>query len=103
MGGDSKTVPIKSNKFLVIDDDCDRPACDDVTSMMKKAVQIAASSSNASSQSLSPSEVTTKTTTTIHEVNNISCPPTGTKIGNSSWDLLHSMVGTLKKLQIVFQ
>jgi len=53
-------------------DDCERPACDEMTSMLHQA----AASSDPS-------------------VSKQACPPSKSFLGQSSWALLHTMVGKI--------
>lgn len=66
---------------LFSEDDCDRPACADTVSALKGI--LGKTPPNASS---SMSKGLQQQTTTF-----IQCPPTSSLLGNSSWDLLHSM------------
>ena len=63
----------KDPKFFGIDD-CDRPACDDMVSMMNASAAAAASK---------PVRETEK---------KVECPLGTAELGRSSWGLLHSMV-----------
>jgi len=67
--------------FSTFKDDCSRPACDDMTSMMKQAQErsshTAANKGTAVAASQTPS---------------VECPPNSAFLGRLSWTLLHSMV-----------
>lgn len=65
-------APKKSNasKLDPFLDGCDRPACDDMVSMLKKAQAYSADQKAADT---------------------IVCPPNSAELGRSSWTLLHSM------------
>lgn len=86
-GGNSTRLTMGSGRFpppLGTLDDCDRPACDDMVSMLKKA------RASATTSAAPPSEE--------------ECPPKSGALGTASWTLLHSMVrrpvyyGNLKAL-----
>jgi hypothetical protein len=65
--------------------DCDRPACDDMMSKLKKAAQAAA----VATAPAAPQEATI----TTPKVDNFSGRPLGSAdLGRSTWGLLHSMV-----------
>jgi hypothetical protein len=74
-----KSLPSKgfSNHKNIADEDCDRPACDDTTTALTAALNQANKSSG---------EASSKTA---------KCPPKKGALGNSTWDLLHSMVRAL--------
>jgi len=58
-----------------VEDDCERPACEDTISALSEALNRIKET---------PSEVAGAS-------DSLSCPPTKDAIGNSSWTLLHSM------------
>ena len=62
-------------------DDCERPACDDILAGMKASMSRLQSSDSATPGAASE------------------CPPNSPQLGNSSWTLLHSMVGCLACIQ----
>ena len=79
---------------MLLGDDCDRPACDDVANQMKQMLlkssqqQLQQQGSSSSSSSSSSSTTDDKKRPFIVE-----CPPKSGEIGYGSWTLLHSMVG----------
>jgi len=70
------------DKTKNIIDDCDRPACDDMQSMFQKAAEASKKSKNSASQ-----ETKKKAAANMKE-----CPAGSSKLGRSTWTLLHSMV-----------
>jgi hypothetical protein len=64
------------------DNDCDRPACDDMMTKLKRAAQAAAAESS----------TTTKTKKKAPSPSVVECPLGSAELGRSSWGLLHSMV-----------
>jgi len=83
--GFSNTTQPKS----ALDQDCDRPACDDTMAALSAALKQAQlaknnTKNNPQSSSSSSSQAVAASTTV--------CPPTKSALGSSSWDLLHSMV-----------
>jgi hypothetical protein len=91
----SNTTTIANNsgnnmtKKKTFEEDCIRPACDDIKDMMQHAKAASASATTASSK---PSLTTTATATTATQQQE--CPPGSAELGRSSWTLLHSMVRT---------
>lgn len=65
----------------LFEDNCDRPACAEISSMMKQAAEASSTAAHAK-----PKSTVTKATTTAN------CPPGSAALGQSSWTLLHSMV-----------
>jgi hypothetical protein len=63
------------------DNDCDRPACDDMMTKLQRAAQAAAAES---------ATKTTKKKAPSPSV--VECPLGSAELGRSSWGLLHSMV-----------
>lgn len=66
-------------------EDCERPACDDMVSMLKQAQ--ARKGLNPSAP-LVPQELDEE----LQTLSSPSCPPNSAELGRSSWTLLHSMV-----------
>jgi len=71
-----QTMDDKTKKLL---EDCDRPACDEMTSMFEKAAEAA---KHQSKKKPPPSATATKK----------ECPAGSAQLGRSTWTLLHSMV-----------
>jgi hypothetical protein len=67
--------------FSTFIDDCSRPACDDMTSMMKQAQERS-----------SHTAANTGTAVAASQTPSVECPPNSAFLGRSSWTLLHSMV-----------
>jgi hypothetical protein len=78
----------KANDHVVFKNDhpadCDRPACDDMMSKLKKAAQAAAAAT-------APPTTTTKSTPVV-VVDSGGGPLGSADLGRSTWGLLHSMV-----------
>jgi hypothetical protein len=67
-----------------LDDDCDRPACDDTVSALKSAMD------RFQSRRSSPPVASSPTKSKQEDI--VECPPTSPELGRASWALLHSMV-----------
>jgi hypothetical protein len=67
-------------------DDCDRPACDDMTAMLKAA------SNRLRSNTTAYTTTTNKTDDSKITRPALQCPPKSPELGRSSWTLLHAMV-----------
>ena len=77
--------PSTLDMFMKIQEDCDRPACDDTKSALSSALNrlnknkgkdVLPTASASKQESISPKE----------------CPPSKSVIGDSTWTLMHSMV-----------
>ena len=78
--GSSHLMEIKR----IMGDDCDRPACDDVTNKLQQLLMT-------SSQGSTSPPTSNKPANDEHQ-QSMPCPPRSGEIGHSSWNLLHSMV-----------
>jgi hypothetical protein len=84
------TEPPKASKLRVtppafssLVDDCDRPACDDMASMLKQAHTRSQTTAAASKE-------------TVIAAEQVECPPRTAALGRASWTLLHTMVRNVK-------
>lgn len=69
--------------FNPLDEDCDRPACDDITSMFKAAsAEETKKQKKEKERKPLPGDASTA----------VECPPSSAELGTGTWQLLHSMV-----------
>ena len=91
----TKSIPKASDYRPVTarddDDDCDRPACDGMNSMMQQMKKI---STTTTAPVSAPSSSTS--TETNSKLSKEECPPNSATLGKGSWTLLHSMVRVRK-------
>lgn len=81
----------KTAKLPSFLDDCDRPACDDMVTMLKAASDRV----HASEQVTVNVNAEEKTQRGVGTLNPQSpCPPKSAELGRSSWTLLHTLVST---------
>ena len=75
MGKESKPSPL--DMFMKQQEDCDRPACEDTVNALNSAL----------------SRLNMKSADEKNSVKDkVECPPSKSLLGDSSWNLLHSMV-----------
>jgi hypothetical protein len=81
------TEPPKASKlrstppaFSSLVDDCERPACDDMASMLRQAHTRSQTTAAAASKE------------TVAAAEKVECPPRTAELGRASWTLLHTMV-----------
>jgi hypothetical protein len=78
--------PAKPDKLPSFLDDCDRPACDDMMSMLKAASGRVRE--NEKKKKIALHETVQPDQTSFR----LQCPPKSAELGSSSWTLLHTMV-----------
>ena len=66
-------------KFKILEEDCDRPSCDDIKSTLPKSLE----EYKAMAEKYSKSK-------------KVQCPPFKSELGRSSWTLLHTMVRSFR-------
>jgi hypothetical protein len=88
------TDPPKASKlrstppaFSSLMDDCERPACDDMASMLRQAHSRSQTTAAAAAAAAASKETVTAT-------EQVGCPPRTAELGKASWTLLHTMVRT---------
>lgn len=79
--------PRKKNKPFSPLDDCDRPACDDITSMF-----LAAKTAMDGGDGDGVNSDKKKKPAVIQQEKKVECPPNSAELGTGTWTLLHSMV-----------
>lgn len=83
MGKEGKPSPL--DMFMKQQEDCDRPACEDTVNALNSAL----SRLNMKSGGDEKKSVKAK----------VECPPSKSLLGDSSWNLLHSMVREFLEFQ----
>ena len=76
----------KKGKLPSLLDDCERPACDDMVSMLKAASD-RAHKAEVDKQIKDEEKISAA----------IQCPPKSAELGRSSWTLLHTMVSQVSE------
>ena len=85
---DPSAPPVPTKPSLAsLEDDCERPSCEGMISMLKAARERSQQSSVATLQSSTPQQ--------SQQMPSL-CPPTSPELGRASWTLLHTMVRQAK-------
>ncbi|GKY94932.1 hypothetical protein MPSEU_000458100 [Mayamaea pseudoterrestris] len=85
MGADKSNAKSSKKNMPSFLDDCDRPACDDMMSMLKAA-------SNRVHKNANDKNINVDLSSDVESQQSaIRCPPKSAELGRSSWTLLHSM------------
>lgn len=71
--------------FMKIQEDCDRPACDDTVSALSSAL-------NRLNKNKGKDVLPAASASKQESISSKECPPSKSVIGDSAWTLMHSMV-----------
>jgi hypothetical protein len=80
MPSSANNPPKAKKKGLFLDEDCERPACDDIQKSLPKSMEELQAMTAKNKQQ--------------QQKKKVECPPRTAELGRSSWKLLHSMVRT---------